>query len=447
MAVWGQVVYLGIAFLVIFTGVNVFQTLLAAEFPESGPVLIAVNYAAYAVGSYFAPRSSVERISEDDHFKRRVVWALAAFTYPIWILCFVISRSVWFYYFTSVLNGLGSGLLWAIQGIWFADLCRAKYDESKDQIGFWNGIFFAIYQLAAFIGNTVALISIYVLADSKSNLLEYILASFSAVGACMILFMPKTWISPFHPMLPRKLEKHEEKKSCSRMFALHKANVKELWTQTRFPLLVVVIVEYAMLNAFAWISVAIKAGSYSTKFEASGYPANFLLLVTFSVYGAVSVFAYAFLGRIIERIVSLKKLLLISYFGISLPVGICFALDVPAKLQISSLVAFFSISAGFLSIAVSIFTSVVTISIAKGMMHQNNAEAFSHYHAIYCITYGLFSLVQVKLQVELMALVIIACAPLSLVAFYFFENKRQNMDQIAIEFADEKTQEENGEKH
>jgi MFS family permease len=430
MMIVPQVIYLAVGFLVIFTGISVFQTLLAAKFPDSGPILIAINYAAYAVGSYFAPRSSRKKLGNSGAIKRRIVWTAAAMTYPVWILCFVISDSVWFYYFASVLNGLGSGLLWAIQGIWFTDLCKDKFRKDHSGIAFWNGVFFSIYQLAPFIGNTVALISVYVSIDSNSNLLQYILASFSALGALMVFMMPTSWISPASIESGDVEQDISDNESEKGFLSRHKANVKELWTKTKFPFLVFLIIEYAMVNAFSWISIAVLIGSYSPQLALAGFPEDFLLLVTYTVYGFVSVLAYAFLGNVIDRFISSKKIIMMTYFTILLPLGICISLNIQEKLGINLLIASFCMIAGLLSIVVSVFTNVVTLSIAKGMINQNNSEAFVQYQTIYCIVYGLFSMAQVKLPVKVMAIIVISFAPLSLFLFYFFDRNVSNSHSV-----------------
>jgi hypothetical protein len=86
--------------------------------------------------------------------------------------------------------------------------------------------------------------------------------------------------------------------------------------------------------------------------------------------------------------------------------------------------------AGLLSIVVSVFTNVVTLSIAKGMINQNNSEAFVQYQTIYCIVYGLFSMAQVKLPVKVMAIIVISFAPLSLFLFYFFDRNVSNSHSV-----------------
>jgi hypothetical protein len=156
--IYDAIVYVGLAFFFLFSGHSAFRSLLPAMRPVSGPWLVALNFAAYAVGSLLHPRWLSSH--------RRLLFLLGALAHVQWIASLQLpidavdqeSNTVRFFIaiasISSILNGFGAGLLWATYGGWMAEQIQNDPEISKHRAH--TGIFLAFYGISGIVGNSAA---------------------------------------------------------------------------------------------------------------------------------------------------------------------------------------------------------------------------------------------------------------------------------------------------
>jgi MFS family permease len=168
---FGKATILSLGFMLLFTAFNTCQNFASKildddGFGNLGFINLACIYLAFAICSFFSA-AIVNKIN-----KLSVSLSLGAFCYTFWIVCFLLPC---FYHkkmedhvkeedlpwilkpnlikamliVTSILVGLGAGILWVSQGNYLSECAT---DEKK---GFFNGYFWAFFMSAMIIGNLI----------------------------------------------------------------------------------------------------------------------------------------------------------------------------------------------------------------------------------------------------------------------------------------------------
>ncbi len=121
----------------------------------------------------------------------------------------VIHPATWtVYLITSILNGFGAALVWVSQGSYLTD-CSNIHNR-----GFYNGLFWLIYQCSQIIGNIIAA---FVVEKMGIIGFTFVMGAFSIVGNLMFLgvmkpIKPDQVASQALPPPPPKLEESKDEK-------------------------------------------------------------------------------------------------------------------------------------------------------------------------------------------------------------------------------------------
>ncbi|KAK8807287.1 hypothetical protein WA158_004046 [Blastocystis sp. Blastoise] len=177
-------VHIGIGFTLLFFGFNSGQNFAVKLFGNLGSISLAILYCSYSFCNLLAP--SIISVLKSP----RLAVALGACIYTIYILQFVYVIP-WFIYIYSIIQGLGSGLLWAAQGIYIND-CSTEDDRGQKA-----GLFWALFMMSNVLGNLACFFIIRVFPiegvahdgwNDNCSLLFLILGSISILG-CLLLFI------------------------------------------------------------------------------------------------------------------------------------------------------------------------------------------------------------------------------------------------------------------
>lgn len=182
------VIYVGVGFFVLFSGHAVFRSLLPALKPQSGALLVAANFFAYAIGSLIHPRFLMSR--------RRLCFSLGALAHAQWIavlqlptqdgnVTFIVLTAI-----SSVINGFGAGLLWSTEGGWIGEFC--SLDDPR-RAGHYTGIFLSLYGASGFIGNVAAALTLYFASSSVLTVVWYLFA-IALAGVIVLLCAPSRFL-------------------------------------------------------------------------------------------------------------------------------------------------------------------------------------------------------------------------------------------------------------
>ena len=154
-----NVVILGVCFFFLFAAFGTTQSFITTIRKSEGFVSLSILYFVFAFSNFFAP-SFCQVLTPK--------WALiiGALCYCFFVFAAGFESSVLFYS-ASVVNGFGAALLWTAQGTLLTQsaniaqvrIRESQTDESKKSVevmGFFSGIFFAIFQTNFIFGNILA---------------------------------------------------------------------------------------------------------------------------------------------------------------------------------------------------------------------------------------------------------------------------------------------------
>eukprot|EP00696_Hemimastix_kukwesjijk_P002148 gnl/Hemi2/1262_TR453_c0_g1_i1.p1 gnl/Hemi2/1262_TR453_c0_g1~~gnl/Hemi2/1262_TR453_c0_g1_i1.p1 ORF type:complete len:474 (+),score=77.04 gnl/Hemi2/1262_TR453_c0_g1_i1:42-1463(+) len=169
--VFGPLVWLGLAFFVLFSAFAAVQNTVSSVLPGwLGNYSMAVLFGTVVVSCFLVP-AVLPVLGE------RVCMIVGSSTYVVYLLVLTCSTSTWLVLLCSVLIGLGSSLLWVGQGAALTKLCSATH-RGKDV-----GIFWAIFACSNVVGNVL---SSFLLAFFSNTI--FFLA-FTAVSALAVMML------------------------------------------------------------------------------------------------------------------------------------------------------------------------------------------------------------------------------------------------------------------
>lgn len=112
-----KTVYVGSVFLLLFTAYNIAQGVLTTVFKDVGFYSFALIYFPYALSSLISPWIG-RRLGV------RFSLLFGSITYVLWMMALSF-KNLEFVLIISVINGIGSGLLWVHEGIWLTHLIKS----------------------------------------------------------------------------------------------------------------------------------------------------------------------------------------------------------------------------------------------------------------------------------------------------------------------------------
>ena len=192
--------YLGTAFCLVFTGFNVAQSYITTLFPGSfGFIILTIVYACFGFSSILLSPFIHRYLTEKSSM------ALAGVPYCVFVVS-LISGLEWFVIISSVLVGLGAGLLWVSQGVYLAKMIRAHTAflqkttgtaslSNVGVVGKATGLFFC--NSNGLIGNAIAIAALA--SGAEFSAMIYIMFAICGLGGLMLFFspnIPKSFTEP-----------------------------------------------------------------------------------------------------------------------------------------------------------------------------------------------------------------------------------------------------------
>lgn len=142
--------YLGLSFLFLFCANSLAQALLTTIYDDIGFYVFSAIYLPYSLTSLFTPL-----IGKKIGVKVSIVIGVS--TYVMWQLS-VATSVLPFIYIASVVNGIGSGLLWVHQGIWLSTLITGSVSShGLKKVGLITGVFFGMYNSNGIVGSLIVM--------------------------------------------------------------------------------------------------------------------------------------------------------------------------------------------------------------------------------------------------------------------------------------------------
>jgi MFS family permease len=180
-------VYMSLCFFMIFFGfltIQNFQTTLPdPELALIGAKALIILYVTFTIVCLFCGEI-VDRLG----LKRSMI--VSVLTYVLYCT-YNLAPSAGFAYFAALLNGIGSAMLWTCNGAWLSLLIEQFEGVGRfvggSSAGFFNGSFFAIYQLSQVAGNLLAAL----MFSSNSSVYTVLstMTTMCAIGAGMMFFL------------------------------------------------------------------------------------------------------------------------------------------------------------------------------------------------------------------------------------------------------------------
>lgn len=172
--------YLGACFAFVLTAYNVAQSFLTVLQSEWGLYAMATNYGAFSIGSLAAPHL-VEYFGIPASMSIGAA-CLLNYVFALW------KNSLAYIMVSSVIAGLGMGLLWIGQGMWISLLVKPL----PEYAGHFTGLFFSLTGINGIFGNIMAIILLGSGVSVFTMLQAMIVVGFA--GVLMLLFVEE----PFH---------------------------------------------------------------------------------------------------------------------------------------------------------------------------------------------------------------------------------------------------------
>lgn len=350
------VLYIGTAFMLMFLSFNTLQVLLPHDRPTAGPLLIGLSYIGYAVGSLFAPK-------RQDSWGRRFTFALASLAFPVWDATlifkndFAISNA-------SLIVGIASGILWAVQGSWIGTL--SKRDPAKT--GLMNGVFMVIYSSSTLLGQLLSA----TIVDTTTNWPQIIGIGLALFATIMLLVTPNHWLAD--PILYEiNLEDFDrplqEPRADDPSNTSWRIRLAKLWA-SQWRLLLPRIIVLGTVTSFIWIGIPLIIVDQQSL--------NWL----FVVYSAASIVAYFTTGLLVDSSLPPKIIWSVNLGSLPLLYNIQL-LPQPVSIWIAIVMV---VSLAFVN---SCCNNLITLEQARDLSQDLTTDAVAVQHFIYCIVYAL----------------------------------------------------------
>lgn len=169
--------YLGLSFLFLFCANSLAQALLTTIYDDIGFYVFSAIYLPYSLTSLFTPL-----IGKKIGVKVSIVIGVS--TYVLWQLS-VATSVLPFIYTASVVNGIGSGLLWVHQGIWLSTLISLDLKSA----GLITGVFFGMYNSNGIVGSLLVM-GLASVSTVKTSDILWSLFGVGCISFILFLFIP-----------------------------------------------------------------------------------------------------------------------------------------------------------------------------------------------------------------------------------------------------------------
>lgn len=170
-----QTIYFSITYCLIFTGYYVTVTFVSVIYPDYSFIGFAMLYTTYSIGSLLAPS-----IGKKIGLKNSIICSSCSYILFVFSINF---GNVVLYLISAMIVGFSSGIIWLHQGIW---ITRISENLNK-RTGFFQGIFYSIFNLNNIIGNIIGII-ILSMGKSVLDMLWYMIC-ISGIGVVMTFFI------------------------------------------------------------------------------------------------------------------------------------------------------------------------------------------------------------------------------------------------------------------
>jgi len=178
---------MSVAFLGIFSAFGATQNLVSSIIPGNlGYWSVATVYVAFCFGALLISPALTKLL------KPRLSLVLGSLTYLGFILA-----NLWPDWATLIptaaLLGVGAAVLWAAQGAYLTatgvNYAKDRGEEVRSAMGFFNGIFWAIFQCTQVIGNLLGAFVLSSAGESSTHLLFYIFVGIAGAGSLLLCFL------------------------------------------------------------------------------------------------------------------------------------------------------------------------------------------------------------------------------------------------------------------
>ena len=413
------VVYIGICFFILFSGHSIFRSLLPAWKPQRGPLLVALSFFAYALGSLIPPKITKNH--------KRLCFALGALAQAQWIgLLQLPVDNVAFNIITAIssfVNGLGAGTLWSTQGQWMNLFCAEKNPHDAQ---YYTGMFLSFYGASGFLGNIAALLTLIFIPDSIS-LIVWCLFAIACCGSLLLFLSPQHFLYP-----ALTLESNFEQNKTNFLNSLstigsskrfHQSSkvaetnrlktIKALFLETFFTKTIPAIMALAFVSAFVWVAIPnLCANAFDTSL--SDKLPVYTVPMLFSIYS----FANA-IGAPLSSVLIRKhgvQLAFACFMPIAIPVFMYFIFD---ETKGQSTIYGYAIGTCLFGTVVGAYNNCLYASLASNLTlekvektslsvenHLNLiGEAYCWHGFIYCIFYTIFSSLVAIVSAKWLALI------------------------------------------
>lgn len=422
------VAYVGFSFFVLFSGHAVFRSLLPAWKPQSGPLLVAASFFAYAIGSLVHPRFIRNY--------RRQCFVFGALAQAQWIgmLQLPVENPAFPAVSTlsSFLNGLGAGLLWSTEGGWMSSICSLK---NPHQAQYYTGMFLSFYGASGFLGNIAAALTL-AFASTSISIVVWCLFGIACAGGLFMIFAPSRYFYPptaTDRAIPQSsLNIFQLTSGTSKRFHQFAADseasriltIKSLFRETVFSRTIPAIMALSFVSAFAWVVIPTLCAS---AFQVDGDLPVYLVPTLFSLYAFANAFGAPLSSSFIRK-TSVSTVFSIASIFIALPIMLYFtAAEISGKDSIYGL----AVSTFLCGVVVgtynnclyALYATKITMETAKETtLPKENyphliGEAYCWHGFIYCMFFTIFSSVTAVTPARWLALVAAISTILGTISF------------------------------
>jgi len=413
------VVYMGLAFFTLFSGYTVYRSFLPSLKPTLGPVFIAINYLAYAIGSLL-PSKIISN-------HRRFAFACSATTYPIWIICLQfysgINTPIYFNIVSgivSIANGFAAGVLWSTKGGWLSSL-------TTDNNSFYNGIFLAFYGASGLFGNIAVAIAVY--NNVSTGIVTISLAIFSIIGLILLAITPYPYLYP--SLLNNKDNSPQIIKQYSEWTRL--TGIKRLFCRnTGFIWLILPIFSLASSAMFVWVILPKTQNNL------------FNIAIAYAFYALINSGISLTCGKILKN----KQEYSLFLYSLNSLIIIIIYLYYIFRKNIEWTILQLTITTSACGIVIAIFTLIIYTQVTKNIVvklvencpevktsESNNKngkviinpvelEPFAIQNVLYCTFYAILSGTSSILNLQIIVGISIAITIMSVISFWVYTKNK-----------------------
>lgn len=397
------VAYVGFCFFVFFSGHSIFRSLLPAWKPQSGPLLVALSFFAYALGSLVPPKITKNH--------KRLFFTLGALAQAQWIgILQLPSDNVAFSAVTAIssfLNGLGAGILWSTQGQWMNLFCSEKNPHAAQ---YYTGMFLFFYGSSGFLGNVAALLTLVFIPHAIS-LIVWCLFGVACFGSLLLFLTPQKFLHPANRVVDQaEYAVNLASSSIASSKRFHQTSsqisstnrlktIKTLFLETFFPKTIAAIMALAIVSAFAWVVIPKLCASAFDALLSDKLPV-YTVPMLFALYSLANAIGAPLSSMLIKR--HNVKVAYGFFTVIAMLVCLFFIIDTTqGQLAIYGYAiatfAFGLVVGAYNNCLYALLASKLTLELAAktSLSVENHAnligEAYCWHGFIYCISYTIFS--------------------------------------------------------